>query len=76
MATAGWLAMASPALAILVLLRFIGPRARHPRVRGMLQNVVLAIAVVGTIVTIAKKVDAVAVSAAGAAPSLGSSLLH
>ncbi len=45
MATAGWLAMASPALAILVLLRFIGP---------------LAIAGLATIVMIAKKVDAVA----------------
>jgi len=41
-AIAGWLAMATPALAILVLLRFIGPRAEHPRVRGMLQGVVLA----------------------------------
>lgn len=59
-----------------MLLRFIGPRARHPRVRGMLQNVVLAIAVVETSVMIAKKVDAVAVIAAGAAPSLRSSLLH
>lgn len=41
-ATAGWLAMATPALAIMLLLRFIGPRVDHPRVRGMLQAVVLA----------------------------------
>lgn len=41
-AVAGWLAMATPALAIILLLRFIGPRAEHPRVRGMLQTVVLA----------------------------------
>jgi chromate transporter len=41
-AIAGWLAMSTPALAILLLLRFIGPRAQHPRVRGMLQAVVLA----------------------------------
>jgi chromate transporter len=41
-AIAGWLAMATPALAIIALLRFIGPRAEHPRVRGMLQTVVLA----------------------------------
>lgn len=98
-AIAGWLAMATPALAILVLIRFIGPRATHPRVRGMLQGVVLAsagllltsalplardalvtplgiaIAVVGSIVMIAKKVDAVWVIAAGAALGLGSSLL-
>jgi chromate transporter len=41
-AVAGWLAMATPALAILLLLRFVGPRSAHPRVRGMLQAVVLA----------------------------------
>ncbi|WP_394824859.1 chromate transporter [Pendulispora albinea] len=41
-AMAGWLAMATPALAILLLLRFIGPLAEHPRVKGMLQAVVLA----------------------------------
>lgn len=98
-AIAGWLAMATPALAILVLLRFIGPRARHPRIRGMLQAVVLAsagllltsvlplardalvtplavaIAVVGAFAMIVKKVDAVWVIAAGAALSLGVSLV-
>jgi chromate transporter len=41
-AIAGWLAMSTPSLAILGLLRFIGPRAEHPRVRGMLEAVVLA----------------------------------
>lgn len=98
-AIAGWLAMATPSLAILLLLRFIGPRAQHPRVRGMLQAVVLAsvgllltsalplardalttplavaIAVVGAIVMIAKKVDPVWIIAAGALLSMGKSLL-
>ena len=32
-AAAGWFAMTTPALAILLLLRFIGPRREHPRVR-------------------------------------------
>lgn len=41
-ALAGWLAMATPALAVLLLMRFIGPRAEHPRVKGMLQAIVLA----------------------------------
>ncbi len=41
-ALAGWLAMVTPALAILLLLRYIGPHAEHPRVKGMLQSVVLA----------------------------------
>ncbi|WP_394829375.1 chromate transporter [Pendulispora albinea] len=41
-AIAGWLAMATPALGIIFLLRFIGPRAEHPRIRGMLRAVVLA----------------------------------
>lgn len=41
-AIAGWLAMITPAVAIIALLRYIGPRAQHPRVKGMLQAVVLA----------------------------------
>jgi chromate transporter len=41
-AIAGWLAMITPAVAIIALLRYIGPRAQHPRVRGMLHAVVLA----------------------------------
>ena len=41
-AIAGWLAMSTPSLAIILLMRFIGPHARHPRVRGMLESVVLA----------------------------------
>ncbi len=41
-ALAGWLAMVTPSLAIICLLRFVGPRAKHPRVRGTLQAVVLA----------------------------------
>jgi len=41
-AIAGWLAMTTPALLIILLLRFFAARATHPRVRGMLQSVVLA----------------------------------
>lgn len=41
-AVAGWLAMSTPALAILLLLRFIGPRAENPRVRRIMESVVVA----------------------------------
>jgi chromate transporter len=41
-ATAGWLAMATPALAIVLLMSYMGERANHPRVRGLLHSVVLA----------------------------------
>lgn len=41
-AIAGWLAMVTPALLIVPLIAFAGPRAHHPRVRGMIQMVVLA----------------------------------
>ena len=41
-AIAGWLAMASPALAAILLVGSLGKRARHPRVRSMLQCVVIA----------------------------------
>jgi chromate transporter len=41
-AIAGWLAMTAPSLLIIVLVSAFGRRARHPRVRGMLQSVVLA----------------------------------
>lgn len=42
-AAAGWLAMSTPALAILLLLlRFLGDHASHERVRGLLESVVLA----------------------------------
>jgi len=41
-AIAGWLAMALPSLVVIVLVGYFGKRAQHPRVRGMLQSVVLA----------------------------------
>ena len=41
-AVAGWIAMAAPSLLVIVLVGYFGKRAQHPRVRGMLQCVVLA----------------------------------
>jgi chromate transporter len=41
-ACAGWLAMVTPALLILPLLKFAGRRAEHPRVQSAIQAVVLA----------------------------------
>lgn len=41
-AIAGWLAMSTPALAIILLMSYLGRRAEHPRVRGLLRTVVLA----------------------------------
>ncbi len=40
-AVAGWLAMAAPALAVILLVGYLGKRAQHPRVRSMLQCVVI-----------------------------------
>lgn len=41
-AFAGWLAMVTRAVVIIPLIYYAGPRAQHPRVRGMIQMVVLA----------------------------------
>ncbi|HET9625078.1 MAG TPA: chromate transporter [Kofleriaceae bacterium] len=41
-AAAGWIAMAAPSLLVILLVGYIGKRAEHPRVRAMLQCVVLA----------------------------------
>ena len=41
-AVAGWIAMAAPSLVVILLVGYFGRRAQHPRVRGMLQCVVLA----------------------------------
>ena len=41
-AVAGWLAMTTPSLLVIVLLGYFGKRAKHPRVRSMLRCVVLA----------------------------------
>ena len=41
-AIAGWLAMSTPALAILLMMRFIGHRAENPRLKQTLESVVVA----------------------------------
>ena len=41
-AIAGWLAMITPALLIIPLVHFVGRRIEHPRVRSILQTVVIA----------------------------------
>jgi chromate transporter len=41
-AVAGWLAMITPAFLIIPMLRFIGKRAEHPRVKSLIRMMVLA----------------------------------
>ncbi len=41
-ATEGWLAMITPALLVISLVAFVGRRMEHPRVKGILQTVVIA----------------------------------
>ena len=41
-AIAGWLAMITPAVIIIPLVHFVGQRMKHPRVRSILQTVVIA----------------------------------
>jgi chromate transporter len=41
-ALAGWIAMAAPSLVVMLLVGYFGRRAQHPRVKSMLQCVVLA----------------------------------
>jgi chromate transporter len=41
-AIAGWAAMATPALLIIPLVHFVGRRLEHPRIKGVLQTVVIA----------------------------------
>ena len=41
-AIAGWLAMITPALMIIPMVHFAGARIEHPRVRSVLQTVVIA----------------------------------
>lgn len=57
-AIAGWLAMALPSLAVVALLRFFQSRAHHPRVRGMLEAVVVASAALLVNATIPLAADA------------------
>lgn len=41
-AVAGWLALVTPSLSVILLLRYLGRRAEHPRIKSALQAVVLA----------------------------------
>jgi chromate transporter len=41
-AAVAWLAMISPALLVIPLLKFAGKKAQHPRTKGLLQAVVLS----------------------------------
>jgi chromate transporter len=41
-AVAGWLAMITPALMIIPLVHFVGRKLEHPRVKSVLQTVILA----------------------------------
>jgi len=41
-ACAGWLAMVTPAFLIIPMLRFIGKRAEHPRVKSVIRMMLLA----------------------------------
>lgn len=41
-AVAGWLALVSPSLSVILLLGYLGQRAEHPRIKSALQAVVLA----------------------------------
>ncbi len=41
-AIAGWLAMITPALLIIPLVHFVGRKMEHPRVKAVLQTVILA----------------------------------
>jgi chromate transporter len=41
-AIAGWIAMSAPSLLVIILVGYFGRRAEHPRIRSMLQCVVLA----------------------------------
>jgi chromate transporter len=41
-ACAGWLAMVTPAFLIIPMLRFVGKRAQHPRVKSVIRTMMLA----------------------------------
>ncbi len=41
-ACAGWLAMITPAFVVILLIRFIGARAEHPRAKAAVRAVILA----------------------------------
>jgi chromate transporter len=58
-AIAGWLAMATPSLLVILLVGWAGRRAEHPRIKGMLQSVVLASAALLVVAAIPLARDAV-----------------
>jgi chromate transporter len=58
-ATAGWLAMSTPALMIILLVSYFGRRAEHPRIRGMLQSVVMASAALLVVAAVPLARDAI-----------------
>jgi chromate transporter len=41
-AIAGWLALVTPSLSVIFVIRYLGQKAKHPRVKGVLQAIVLA----------------------------------
>ena len=41
-ACAGWLAMITPAFTVIALIKFVGSRAEHPRVKSVVRAVILA----------------------------------
>jgi chromate transporter len=41
-AIAGWLALVTPSLLVILVIRYLGRKAEHPRVKGVLQAIVLA----------------------------------
>jgi chromate transporter len=58
-AIAGWLAMSTPSLVIILLVGYLGRRAAHPRLKGMLQSVVLASAALLLVAAVPLARDAV-----------------
>jgi chromate transporter len=58
-AIAGWLAMATPSLVIILLVGYLGRRAQHPRLKGMLQSVVLASAALLVVAAVPLARDAI-----------------
>jgi chromate transporter len=41
-AIVGWLALVTPSLSVILVIRYLGRKAKHPRVKSVLQAVVLA----------------------------------
>src|SRR5262245_13778278 len=41
-AIAGWLALVTPSVSVILIIRYLGRKAQHPRVKSVLQAIVLA----------------------------------